>query len=107
MPPSYVGLNDEDSLRHIGEMYKFLEEVTWCTCVCCWRAWYHAPLRFNFDTVITKTNDERQWFQPNRSKIMKCDAKNIDKWMLDYDELEHNREIDCHPQRVVRFLLRN
>ena len=29
MPPSYVALNNERCLRHIGQMYEFLEEVRW------------------------------------------------------------------------------
>ncbi len=60
MPPSYVGLNDETCLRHIGQMYGFLHEVRWCTCVCCWRAWCHAPLDYAFDKVPSKTGQERQ-----------------------------------------------
>ena len=101
LPPSYVGLNNPDSLRHIFQMYEFLNEPEWCTCVCCWRAWYHANLKSDqFEKILTKTGYEREWFQPHRSKILKCEtAKHIDKWMLDYDIPTDNH---CDAQRFLR-----
>ncbi len=87
LPPSYVGLNDKTCLWHIGQMYGFLHEVRWCTCVRCWLAWCHAPLDYAFDKVPSETGQERQWFQQSHSKILCGDAstKTLDRWMLDYD----------------------
>jgi hypothetical protein len=67
MPPSYVGLHDAKSLQHISEMYGFFKQTTWCTCVGCWRAWFHVPFDFSFDTIETKAGGKKQWYQPSRS----------------------------------------
>ena len=111
MPPSYVGLNDQTSLRHIGQMYGFLNDVKWCTCVCCWRAWCHAPLGYTFDDVPSKTGQDHPWFQPSRSKILKCDqyTKSIDRWMLDCDEEKQGPydEVRRQPLAALRYLEEN
>ena len=72
MPPSFVGLHDSQSLRHISEMYGFFKDTNWCTCVGCWRAWYHVPDDFSFGTVKTKAGGEKQWYQPSRSMFLRC-----------------------------------
>ena len=72
MPPSFVGLHDSQSLRHISQMYGFFKDTNWCTCVGCWRAWYHVPDDFSFGTVKTKARGEKQWYQPSRSMFLRC-----------------------------------
>ena len=67
MPPSFVGLHNSQSLRHVSEMYGFFKETKWCTCVGCWRAWYHVPEDFRFGAVETKCGGEKQWYQPSHS----------------------------------------
>ena len=53
MPPSFVGLHEPTSLKHISEMYGFFKQTKWCTCVGCWRAWCRTPHHYSFDQVPT------------------------------------------------------
>ena len=111
MPPAYVGLHDRTSLRHIGQMYGFFNQTKWCTCVCCWRAWYHAPLHYAFDEVNTKNKGHRPWFLPAKSKILKCETtRHIDRWTLDFNELSHQDRDEARlwqPVLALRFLEEN
>ena len=74
MPPSFMGLHDAQSLRHISEMYSFLHEAKWCTCVGCWRAWYHVSEDFCFSAVETKAGFEKPWYQPSQSTSFRTRA---------------------------------
>ena len=70
--------------------------------------WYHANLcERAFEKIPLKTGFARAWFQPQKSKILKCEtAKHINKWMLDYDIPEH-KECDANEQPALKFLRKN
>ena len=74
LPPSFMGLHDAQSLQRISEMYSFLHETKWCTCVGCWRAWYHVPEDFSFGAVPTKAGGDKPWYQPSRSTSFRTKA---------------------------------
>ena len=81
MPPSFVGLHNTTSLQHVSEMYSFLKKTNWCTCVGCWRAWYHVPDDFEFVTVKTKAGGEKQWYQPARSTCCRARSTAMQLWV--------------------------
>ena len=82
MPPAFVALNNQRCLRHIGQMYSFLEDVSWSTCVVCWRAWYEPNLRFSFDRSLSKSGELSAWFNPYQSSMLGFPRKQIDQWAL-------------------------
>ena len=71
MPPSFAGLHNTKSLKHISEMYQYFEQTTWPTCVGCWRGWYHVPDKFSFGMVKTKAGGDKQWYQPGLSTLLR------------------------------------
>ena len=85
MPPSFAILNDEQCLQQVGEMYAFLEDVHWSTCVVCWRAWYNPNLRYDFEKTATKSGEVSKWFNPFHSVVLGCDRKCIDQWVMHAD----------------------
>ena len=71
MPPSFAGLHNTKSLKHISEMFQYFEQTTWPTCVGCWRGWYHVPDKFSFGMVKTKAGGDKQWYQPGLSTLLR------------------------------------
>ena len=91
MPPSYCALNDPACLQVISEMYSFLHNVVWSTCVVCWRAWFSAPSNFNFQETLRPGSASHQggvpWFDPASSVTLQAtQRKRVNHWVLDFDK---------------------
>ena len=70
MPPSFAGLNDAQCLNDISQMYGFLQDTAWHTCVVCWRAWYVVNMDFPFRKADSRNHQRQQWFHPRRSVVL-------------------------------------
>ena len=90
MPPSFCSLNDKVCLRKISEMYSFLEEARWATCVVCWRAWYNVPCDGNFQSAACPGPASRAagapWFNCKASVTQRRkERKQVNHWVLEFD----------------------
>ena len=85
MPPSFAILNDEQCLRQIGQMYAFLDDVRWSTCVVCWRAWYNPNVRYDFEKTISKSGEVSKWFNPYESVVLGCQRQGLRQWRMQAD----------------------
>ena len=91
MPPSYCALNDPDCLQVIGDMYGFLDNVVWSTCVVCWRAWFSTPLDFTFQETLRPGSASHAaggpWFDPSSSVTLRAtQKKRVNRWLLEFDK---------------------
>ena len=79
MPPSYCALNDPTCLQVVSDMYGFLDNVIWSTCVVCWRAWFTVPSDFNFQETVRPGSASHQarvpWFEPASSVTLRATQK--------------------------------
>ena len=91
MPPCYCALNDPACLHAVGNMYGFLHNTVWSTCVVCWRAWFSVPSDFDFHETLRPGSASHQagapWFEPSSSVTLRAtQKKRVNRWVMEFDQ---------------------
>ena len=114
MPPSFAGLNEAQCLNDISQMYGFLQDTAWHTCVVCWRAWYVVNMDFPFRKADSRNHQHQQWFHPRRSVVLGAqETKNVNRWYIESSDdnraaafsfLERNYPEDVRETIIARLV---
>ena len=110
--------NDPACLRVIGDMYGFLDNVIWSTCVVCWRAWFNVSSEFNSQKTVRPGSASHQadvpWFEPASSVTLRgTQRKRVNRLALEFDKdqdvaerefVRHNFALDVAEKMLSRLV---